>query len=192
MKFSASVKSYSVHKIGSHAVAVAQVQGVLPQYVQWHRQNKFGSNKTRRVLGEVNQRFIGRKPNKPRRSRKNKENHEHATDVADNTTTVDVCSKAGLHDNDMYVRKLSGTRIVKCHGCRAKIREIPAVPPAPNDIVLAAKTFVALFNPRTCKQQIKRDLFTSMCRENVCRIMWRTESCTFAAICHCCHVISLF
>ena len=122
-------QSYSVHKICSHAVAVAQVQGVLPQYVRWHRQNKFGSNKTRRVLGEVNQRFIGRKPNKPRRSRKNKENHERATDVADNTTTVDVCSKAGLHDTDMYVRKLSGTRIVKCHGCHAKIREIPAVPP---------------------------------------------------------------
>ena len=34
-------QSYSVHKICSHAVAVAQVQGVLPQYVQWHRQNKF-------------------------------------------------------------------------------------------------------------------------------------------------------
>lgn len=122
---------YWLHKVCSHSVAVAQLEGVLCEFFNWHRSAKHSTNSTRRAMTKVNERQVGRKPKKPRRVR----NKENQLPKSKPQNAHNICENAEEHETHFFVRCLAGSRIRKCHGCLENFREPPAVPPAPHDMV---------------------------------------------------------
>ena len=145
-------KHYSIHSVCSHSVACAEINDALKIFLKWHSDNKKTTNKYKQSTAALNLNCIGQKGNRPRRQR-----GPSKANTAFNNETVAGCDDISCHERMVILKHLHGTQIRKCYGCSQIIRNPPAVPRPPNDIVLAAKILYSFPHPRTAVITLKKD-----------------------------------
>ncbi len=68
-KVTCNCDGYGIHKICGHTVAVAELNKVLNEYLNWHRENGMATSMTYLSKLGASNKTLGRKPNNPRRKK---------------------------------------------------------------------------------------------------------------------------
>ena len=167
-------------KICEHVLAVAHIRGTLSNFINWFRNQKRKGHIEGLVYAS-GPKSAGQKPNKRKRSNKKKPPVAELVDILNNNETssnefatfsppqtspvnptfkTPSCSQfySGIpvqpqhNPNTFFLKWVFGTRVSRCYGCYASIKNPPD--PGPDDLVIAIRDMRCFRDPVTGQMKV--------------------------------------